>query len=98
MVKTTKITVETEGLTIVRKARTLLAWCPDCQAEVEMILLDGHATAGDLSASQLEGWLATDRLHVWRPAIGPAQICLTSLLRCFESEQARNTPCEKERP
>ena len=26
---------------------------------------------------------ATGRLHLWQPANGPAQICVTSLLQCF---------------
>ena len=90
MVKTTKITVETESLTIIRRARTVVAWCPDCHAEVEVISPGSDGSAEGISAAQLERWLATDKLHVCQPTAGPTQICLPSLLRCFEPEAQRN--------
>ena len=97
MVKTTKITVETESVTIIRRAKAFVSWCPDCQAEVEVITLDSADTYEGLSVVQLERWLATEKLHVWQPASGPAQICLASLLRCFEPDASRGTEIEKER-
>ena len=47
-VRTTKITIETEGLLVVRQARTVVSWCPGCQAEVDVVLL-GEDTAELLS-------------------------------------------------
>jgi hypothetical protein len=73
-VRTTKITIETEGLLVVRQARTVVTWCPGCQAEVETVLL-GEDTA------QLLGGLPTGTLHIWSPPEGPARICLPSLLQ-----------------
>jgi hypothetical protein len=95
MVKTTKITVETESLTIIRRARTSVAWCPDCQAEVEVITLDREVAGESISAVELQHWLAPEKLHIWQPPAGPMQICLTSLLHCFEPEVIRRI--EKER-
>lgn len=90
MVKITKITVETESLTIIRRAKAFVAWCPDCRAEVEVLTLEPDGSAGGISSSQLRGWLATDRLHFWQPPAGQVQVCLTSLLRCFEPDPIRH--------
>jgi hypothetical protein len=72
-VRTTKITIETEGLLVVRQARTVMTWCPDCQAEVEVVVLSEE------SAQFLSG-LPTGALHIWSSPEGPACVCLRSLL------------------
>jgi hypothetical protein len=77
-VRTTKITIETEGLLVVRQARTLVTWCPDCQAEVEVVLL-----AED--TAQLLSGLPTGALHIWSLPEGPVLICLRSLLQRSQS-------------
>ena len=61
-----------------------------------MIALENHATADGVSAGQLKRWLATNKLHIWQPAVGPTQICLASLLCCFEPDVVRKTKIEKE--
>ncbi|HYL63428.1 MAG TPA: hypothetical protein VE077_12485 [Candidatus Methylomirabilis sp.] len=81
--KTTRITVETETLLVVRRAKAALAWCPDCRAEVDVITLDDSRLT-DPAAAQLRQWLEAGKLHLWQPAIGPAQICVTSLLQCVD--------------
>jgi hypothetical protein len=73
-VRTTKITIETEGLLVIRHARTVVAWCPGCQAEVDVVLL-GEDTA------QLLSGLPTGTLHIWSPPEGPVRICLPSLVQ-----------------
>jgi hypothetical protein len=73
-VRTTKITIETEDLLVIRQARTVVTWCPGCQAEVDAILL-GEDTA------QLLSELPAGTLHVWSPPEGPVQICLRSLVQ-----------------
>ena len=75
-VRTTRITIETEGLLVARQARTVVAWCPGCQAEVEVMLLDE-----DDPAAQLLAGLPTGTVHLWVPPEGSAQICLPSLLQ-----------------
>jgi hypothetical protein len=73
-VRTTRITIETEGLLVVSQARTVVGWCPGCQAEVEVVLL------GEDTAQLLRG-LPTGTLHIWSPTEGPVRICLPSLVQ-----------------
>jgi hypothetical protein len=77
-VRTTKITIETEGLLVVRQARTVVSWCPGCQAAVEVVLL------GEDTARLLNG-LPTGTLHIWSPPEGPVQVCLLSLAQRSQS-------------
>jgi hypothetical protein len=77
-VRTTKITIETEGLLVIRQARTVVTWCPGCQAEVDVVLL-GEDTA------QLLSGLPTGTLHIWSPPEGPVFICLRSLVQHSQS-------------
>lgn len=97
VVKTTRITVETETLIIIRRTRTALAWCPDCRAEVETINVS-ESLAEPAAAAQLKEWLDTGKLHMWQPVDGPAQICLISLLHCFEPEEVRTISRWSENP
>jgi hypothetical protein len=83
VVKTTRITVETETLMIVRRAKAVLAWCPDCRAEVDVITVN-DGLQEPATAAQIQEWLGTGKLHFWQQADGPAQICVTSLLQCFD--------------
>lgn len=85
MVRTTKITVETETVTILRTASTALAWCPQCGAEVEVIATE----SGNLS-SQIQEWHRAGKVHVWREASGEIRICLSSLLGSCERAEARD--------
>ena len=87
--KTTRITVETETLLVIRHAKTVSAWCPGCRAEVDAVALKNDSLAEPALAAQIQEWLDTGKLHVCRIADGPAQICLTSLFRCFELEAAQ---------
>ena len=77
-VRTTKITIETEGLLVIRQARTVVTWCPGCQAEVDVVLL-GEDTA------QLLSGLPTGTLHIWSPPEGPVLVCLRSLVQRSQS-------------
>ena len=83
--RTIRMTVETEALMIVRRAKAVQAWCPDCHAEVAVIAVNGGSDA----AARIREWLAAGKLHCWWPANGPAQICVPSLLQCFEAQQVQ---------
>ncbi len=85
--KTTRITIECQTLLVIRRAKAVLAWCPGCDAEVEVIALD--SLAEPVTAAQIQEWHGSGKLHFWQTANGPTQICLTSLFRCFELEQAQ---------
>jgi hypothetical protein len=81
--KTTRITVETETLVIVRHAKAAMSWCPGCRAEVDVVTLDSDSLIEPATAAQIREWLATGKLHLSQPANGPIQICVSSLLQCF---------------
>ena len=92
MLKTTRVTVETDTLMIVRRAKAVLAWCPDCGAEVNVIFLSSEGLADAATAEQLQHWLNRGKLHVSQLASGPVQICMPSLLQCFDGEEAQQLP------
>ena len=81
--RTTKITIETEGMLVVRQSRTVVTWCPECQAEVEVMLCE------DTSVAQLLGGVRAGSLHIWRPAGSSTQICLPSLLQLSQSSEGQ---------
>jgi hypothetical protein len=88
--KTTRITIETRTRLVIRRAKAVLAWCPSCRAEVDVITLENDSLPEPVTAAQIQEWLATSNLHFWRTANGPAQICLPSLFRCFELEELQS--------
>lgn len=98
LVKTTRITIETESLLIVRRGKTIVTWCPVCCAEAEAMTLEGSSLGDDIPSTLLRDWLAAGKLHLWSADGGPDRICLTSLFRCFEAEDARRLPTPKPTP
>lgn len=93
--RTTRITIETESIVLVRQGRTVVTWCPECQAEVEVMLLgDGN------SAAQLLDALGSAPLHVWSPNAGNSQVCLPSLVACSQANEVTRiqTPSEASQP
>jgi hypothetical protein len=95
VVKTTRITIETESLLVVHRGKTIVTWCPGCCAEVEAITVQGDSLAEGIPSALLKEWLATGKLHFWGPDGGPVQFCLPSLLQCFASEDARSFQAQK---
>lgn len=86
--KTTRITIETETLTIVRQAGFAMAWCPSCGKKVEVANLE-HDSFARFSAARLQDWIVTGKLHLWCDDPSPPQVCVPSLLHCFESQGVR---------
>jgi hypothetical protein len=82
-VKTTTITVETETLIIVHRAKAALDWCPDCRAQVDVITLDRDSLIEFATTAQIHEWHSKGKLHLWQPAHGLTRICVTSLLQCI---------------
>ncbi len=83
VLRTTRITVETETFTIVRNARAILAWCPGCNAEVDVIEFGMTGLSDAETAAQVQQWINDGRLHLWYSPEGTAQICMTSLLQRY---------------
>ena len=71
VVKTTRITIETESLLVVRRGKTIVTWCPACCAEAEAMTLRATALATDIPSALLRDWLAAGKLHLWSPDGGP---------------------------
>jgi hypothetical protein len=90
--KTTRITIETESLLVVRRGRTVVTWCPTCCAQAEVMTLECDSLGEDVPSALLTNWLAAGKLHSWSPEGGPTQICMKSLLQCLEAEDARRLP------
>lgn len=98
VVKTTKITIETESLLVVRRGKTIMTWCPACCADVEVMMLEGESLGEDIPSSYLRDWFRTGKLHLWRPAEGSAQLCLPSLLQCLQAEAVPRLGTPKTNP
>lgn len=86
-VRATRITVETETLVLVRRAKAVLAWCPDCRAEVDVIALD--KLTEPVTAAQIHEWFGANDLHFWQMAEGSVRICVKSLLQSLAPEPDR---------
>ena len=70
VLRTTRITVETESLMVVRRAKATVAWCPDCHAEVDVITLTQDSFSELTTAAQMQRWLGTGKLHLWQSRRG----------------------------
>ena len=81
MLRTTRITIETESLMVVRRAKAVVAWCPECHAEADMITLTQDSFSEPATAAQVQRWLGISSLHLWQSAEGAVQICATSFLQ-----------------
>ena len=91
MLRTTRITMETETVTVVRDPGTATARCPACGTEVQVLTLDDHSLTG-----QVQEWLIAGKLHLWQPPGGPPLTCLPSLLSCFAQERIPKSQIAKE--
>lgn len=61
--KRTEITVETDEVLVVRRARVYRAWCAECRREVDMVKMDdAQALAG--RSKKGNGQVQTRKWHV----------------------------------
>ena len=78
--KRTEITVETNEIVVVRRARFFRAWCPECGREVDMVgLSDARAVAGSGEAAQAA--VQAKDWHICEGQNQTALVCLDSLLK-----------------
>lgn len=80
MARSTKITIETDSLLIVRGRISSQSWCAQCGEEVEMIDLERALPVSNLPPHELDQWLSSGDLHRTRTPGGAELICLKSLL------------------
>ena len=63
VVKTTRITIETESLLVVRRGKTIVTWCPACCAQAEAMTPERDSLGDSIPSALLRGWLAAGKLH-----------------------------------
>jgi hypothetical protein len=81
MARQTRITIETESLLVLKAGGSLRGWCPRCQAECELIPIDGVGVTSNLAPGAVEAWIESEELHHSRSADDAPLICLNSLLK-----------------
>ena len=81
MTKQTKITIETESLLVLKGSSSLRGWCSRCQAEGELIPLEGVGVISNLSPGAVEAWIESEEIHHSRSSDDAPLICLNSLLK-----------------
>ena len=82
-VRTTRITIQTESLLVAYTGRTVGAWCPECRAEVQALVV-----VDECSAPQLRALVGA---HVWNAQAGFTLICLPSLSHGSRSGDLQKT-------
>ena len=88
MARTTKITIETDSLLIMRGRTSRRAWCARCAEQAEMISLDSTGVVSNLTPPELEEWLNSGDLHRSQTPEGADLICLNSLLARMRNTKA----------
>jgi len=81
MAKRTTITIESDSLLILRGRRSVWAWCPECGAEGEMILVNEIGVISNLQPPEVAAWIQSEDLHHVRASDGAPLICLNSMLK-----------------
>lgn len=81
MANQTRITIETDSLLVLKGRGSVRGWCPQCQAEGEMISMEDVAGISNQVSSVVEAWIGSDELHYSRSADGTPLICFNSLLK-----------------
>ncbi len=81
MARQTRITIETESLLVLRGSRSVRGWCPRCQAEGELIPIEGVGVISNMTPGAVDAWIESEELHHSRSAEDAPLICLNSLLK-----------------
>jgi hypothetical protein len=85
--KRLEITIQTSQVLTIRGARSSRAWCPQCDAEQEMVRLETAALLADSIATLLKCGSTSTDWHISQLQDGTPQICLPSLLRIVGNER-----------
>ena|SRR6476659_3601467 len=81
---TTRITVETESVTIVRRGRVSSGWCPHCRAEVAVLSTqDTRPLRPESGVARAAEWAENVGVHQWRDTEGVLWLCIRSLTQRF---------------
>jgi hypothetical protein len=75
----TEITVETERVLIIRKRRSVRAWCRECGCEVEMISLGEAQALAKVPREEFCESAQACKWHLSESEDGARLVCLVSL-------------------
>ena len=88
MAKQTKITIETESVLVLRGRSSVRAWCPECRAVGDMIVLADIGVISNLAPSEVKAWLESETIHRSETSDGAQLICVNSLLKRAQKPKA----------
>ena len=84
--RTTKVTVETHSLTILRtRGSASVVWCAACGMETQTVTVELAASLCSVTQRTIFRMLEADHLHFNETATGQLLICLESLRQLAES-------------
>jgi len=78
--RTTRITIETEQLLVIRRRSSVRAWCEQCAAEVDLVPIEDAAELAQVDVGTIQHLLNGERFH-WSQSGGLVRICLNLLLK-----------------
>ena len=80
--RTACITIETERLLVIRRARgSIESWCQACNAQSNFIAVDEAAAVAGVSERTVFRWAEADAIHLLETGDGKARFCLNSIVR-----------------
>ncbi len=86
----TEILVETDQVTVIRRAgKVTRAWCPECEAETQMITPEEAAFVAKVNTRTIYRWLEVGEIHFLETYGGLVLLCSRSLLA-----RASDLPCD----
>jgi hypothetical protein len=87
MAKQKTITIETSSLLILRARSSGRAWCAQCAAEGEMVMLGNAGVVSNLDQQALKERLNSGELHESQSADGSRMVCVNSLLALVQNRR-----------
>jgi|HubBroStandDraft_5_1064220.scaffolds.fasta_scaffold116747_2 hypothetical protein len=86
MKKTTRVTIETERVLILRCGSPGRIWCEQCAAETETVTLTALGNLAPEETEKIQQWLDKGELHWSQSPQGSVRICVRSLGRLLAAE------------
>jgi len=80
--RTACITIETERLLVIRRARgSIESWCQACSEQSNFMAVDEAAAVAGVSERTVFRWAEAGAIHLLETADGKAMFCLNSIVR-----------------
>ena len=80
MYRRTEITVETDRVLIIRRSRSMRAWCEECGCEVDMVDQGEAEVFTGMSGQSWRDAAQARRWHQCKSQNGTGLVCLESML------------------